>query len=598
MIRTAMHTLLPCGALTLLVLSGQSAAAQEWPEYFVEPKADPHDMLRGPGFYLSMTKLILTAVILLVWVRLADWVHRDSQEYGERTKLPSEIWNSIVVFPFFVAFLFTISFPLFWLSYPLLVLSAIVPPVIYAVQRNGRLRPEEKVMTSAHMKRVMMRRPPPPPPPLPQDQGPSVEFKPAATVARDAQACLIIVRQNPAFPALKGLVADAIARRSDQILLDYSAEQVNVKYLVDGLWHDMAPMDRMTGDAMLHALKTLGSLNAEDRKSKQSATFGVSIPGRKFRMELLTQGVPTGERALVKFVAERKVKMSLHELGMLPEMQKRLRTHLNRPGLVIVSCMQGDGLTSSWNAVLESADRVVRDFVGLFPEGHTDTAVENIEKTTYDPKNNESSAAVLRTLMLKQPEAVVLPDPAAGTLFEPMVDQVLGEQRFLITRVTSKSSAEAILRASLNCDRTKLAKALTAVVHHRLIRRLCDHCKQPYAPAPALLQKLGVKPGTVDTLYREWQPPPPEERVDAKGRPIEIPVCGTCGGLGYVGRIAIFELLEANDAVRTAIAGQVKADVLQQVAKKAGNASLQDEGIKLVLAGITSLPELQRILKI
>ncbi|HAN96350.1 MAG TPA: hypothetical protein DCQ98_02455, partial [Planctomycetaceae bacterium] len=80
-------TTFPLVALFWLGLDLAPLVAQEWPEYFVEPRSDPHSMLRGPGFYLSMTKLILTAVTVLFWVRTADWVHRDTAIYGERTKL-------------------------------------------------------------------------------------------------------------------------------------------------------------------------------------------------------------------------------------------------------------------------------------------------------------------------------------------------------------------------------------------------------------------------------------------------------------------------------------------------------------------------------
>ena len=98
-------------------------------------------------------------------------------------------------------------------------------------------------------------------------------------------------------------------------------------------------------------------------------------------------------------------------------------------------------------------------------------------------------------------------------------------------------------------------------------------------------------------LYREWQPPPPEELVDEKGRPIEPPVCPVCGGLGYLDRIAIFEVLDVEDSIRNAIVNQPRVETIAKAMRQAGHKGLQDEGIKLVLAGVTSLNELQRVLK-
>lgn len=585
---------------TALVLSGSSPVlGQEWPEYFVEPVSDPHDLLRGPGHYLSILKLSLVIVTLLVWVRLADWVNRDTMRYGERTKLTSEIWNPIVVFPFFVTFLLTISFPIFWLSFPLLLAAAFVPPFVYSYQRNAKLPKEERVMTASHMKRVVSRSGPPPRAPLPQDMGPQVDFKPTGSSPQEAQARLIMVRQNPTFPSLKALFDDALQRRADAILLDQSAAQVGVRYLVDGVWHELPPMDPAMGDPAMHALKTLSNMNAADKRSKQSGSFGLISPARKAKVELTSQGVATGERMLMKLIQERKGRMNLHQLGMIPEMEKRLKKHLNKPGLVVVSCMPSDGMTSTWNATLEGADRVVRDFVGLWPLSHNDTNVENIERVAYDANDPSKSAEVLRTLMLKQPEAVVLPEPAIGNLLAPLLREITEENRFVATRIAAKSAAEAIVRISAidGVDRGALSRVLSAVLYSRLARRLCDTCKQPYPVSPATLQKLGVKPGTVEVLYREFQPPPPEELVDEKGRPIEVPICPTCGGLGYVGRIAIFELMEIEDTLRSTIANQASIEAIQAASRKSGNRGLQEEGIQLVLAGVTSLAELQRVLK-
>ena len=591
--------LVGAGSLAAVLLIPSLVSAQDWPEYFVEPSADEHDLLRGPGHYLSILKLVLIIIALLIWVRMADWVHRDTLLFGERTKMPGEIWNPITVFPFFVAFLLTISFPMFWLSYPLLLAAAIMPPIIYSMQRNAKLPAEERVLTSAHMKRVATRSGPPPRAPLPQDIGPQVEFKASGSSPQDSQARLIMARQNPAFPSLKALFDDALTRRAESILLDQGMAQVGVRYHVDGVWHELPPMDPAMGDPAMHALKTLASMNPMDKRSKQSGSFQIATIERKAKVELTSQGVASGERMLLKLVFDRKGRMNLHQLGMLPAMEKRLKSHLNQPGLVVVSCMPGDGMTSTWNATLEGADRVVRDFVGLWPETHHDTNVENIDRNAYDPKDAKKAGETLRTLMLKQPEAVILPEPQLGDLLAPLLKEIVDEKRFVATRIAAKSSAEAILRLSAlpGVDRAVLSKTLSCVVYSRLVRRLCDGCKQPFQPSPALLQKLGVKPGTVEVLFKEYQPPPPEELVDEKGRPIEVPICPTCGGLGYVGRIAIFELMEINDALRSTITNQPKLEAIQQASRRSGNLGLQEEGIQLVLAGVTSLPELQRVLK-
>ena len=130
-------------SLFLVGLTPWLAFGQEsWPNFFVEPGSDPHDMLRGPGFYLAMYKLISITLVTVVWVKLAALVNSDTQIFGARTELTPEVWNPIVVFAFFVSFLFILSFPLFLLSFPLFAAASIAPSVVYLFLRNGKISKE------------------------------------------------------------------------------------------------------------------------------------------------------------------------------------------------------------------------------------------------------------------------------------------------------------------------------------------------------------------------------------------------------------------------------------------------------------------------
>jgi len=120
-----------------------------------------------------------------------------------------------------------------------------------------------------------------------------------------------------------------------------------------------------------------------------------------------------------------------------------------------------------------------------------------------------------------------------------------------------------------------------------LIRKLCEDCKEPYAPAPQVLQQLGIPEGRVQAFYR-----PPQPNADEHREP-----CEKCGGIGYYERTAIFELLTVGDAVRRVLTENPKLEPLRQAARKDGMKSLQEEGILLVAKGVTSLPELMRVLK-
>jgi type II secretory ATPase GspE/PulE/Tfp pilus assembly ATPase PilB-like protein len=138
-----------------------------------------------------------------------------------------------------------------------------------------------------------------------------------------------------------------------------------------------------------------------------------------------------------------------------------------------------------------------------------------------------------------------------------------------------------------------LAPVLKGVVYSRLLRRLCEACREEVQPTPELLQRLGIPAGRVQTLYREKQPLQPGQEKK-RGQP---EICPACKGLGYKGRIAIFEILKIDDKFRQAIIKQPTVETFRKVAKAGGHRGLQEEGVLLVATGVTSLAELQRALK-
>ena len=395
------------------------------------------------------------------------------------------------------------------------------------------------------------------------------------------------------------LVADAVIKRAQQVLLDYSREHVAMRYQIDGMWHSMPAKDRQSGDLMLAVLKKIASLNPAERRQRQNGKFKANFHKAKLECSLVTQGVQTGERVVLKFT-DKKSRIpldTLEDLGMREKMRDRFKEMIKGDGgkFVIISSLPGDGLTTSFRAALNAADRFMHDYVQIQSVDYDDDEVINVEPVTYDPRKGETPNSMIPDLLLKEPGVFVVPDLTDAATVDTLSDLAADNNMPIITRVNAREAVEALLRVmQYKGSREKFAKAVTGVLNHRLVRRLCDLCKQPYQPPPQLLQKLGIPPGRVQVLYREWQPPPPNPELKEQPEP---QICRDCGGVGYLGRIAIFELLTVNDEMRAALVKQPQLEVLRAVAKKGGHRTLQEEGVLTVAMGTTSLVELQRVLK-
>jgi len=550
------------------------------------------DIQRGPGGYLSLVKIGLIALVFLIWVRLADMINRDAIKLLRRLDMDPAIWNPIMVGSFLIGLICALSVPMFLVGYPIFVTAALVPPLAYFLTRRAKISDNPSVaraLSSGGGEADIEA--------LPQDDGVDVDFSPAGSDNSQQQSNLIKARQSPGFVDAKQFLHDAMFKRTEQLMLDFGREQVKSKMLVDGVWHPLEPRERESGDAMLVSLKAVAGLNPADRRNRQEGSFGIKTDLGKANLKLMSQGVKTGERVNIRFIAKAKEPLTLAEAGMFPEAAEKIKSVINGTGLGIVSAPPGAGLTTSWQAVVAANDRLTRDIIALIDPSEQDSRVENIVIKEADASSVEAQADELKKLLLTQPNALIVPEVADASIMDTLVLQTQDE-RSVLTRTKAKSASEALLRVYAKAgDRAAFADAAEFATCQRLVRRLCDDCKQKVRTPPKTIQQLGGNPKKQNWLYTHWRLPPPDQRVDEKGREIEFPPCKTCGGLGYKGRIAVYELLEVNDDIRATLKSQPKVEAIEQVAKKSGKASISQQTYKLVLLGITSLAEAQRMLK-
>jgi len=317
-----------------------------------------------------------------------------------------------------------------------------------------------------------------------------------------------------------------------------------------------------------------------------------SLEPVKTATTLTCQGTQTGERIMVEFEVKGIHLATLDDLGMRAKMQEELKGILNRQkGFVILSALPGGGLRTTTKVVLFTLDRFVREFAAVEDESNHYDETENIPVTTYQGKAGQSPADILARVFRSQPNVIVVRDLVNAKTVKMICDEVASEGRMAISTVRAKDGVEALLRvyAIEKAPIPEFREQVSAVLSQRLVRKLCDKCKEPYAPPPDVLKQLGLPADKVKAFYR----PPVSKSAEEDKREL----CRECGGVGFLGQTAIFELLVVDDLVRKTLATTPKLDALRLAARKAGNKTLQEEGVLMVVRGATSLPELMRVLK-
>jgi type IV pilus assembly protein PilB len=228
----------------------------------------------------------------------------------------------------------------------------------------------------------------------------------------------------------------------------------------------------------------------------------------------------------------------------------------------------------------------------------TESEIENIIAHRFNADKGETPNSILRKILLSQPDGITVPNVMNSETLDELAKQAVSQRRSILTRVQAKSAADALLQLyNLAGNKKQFVSAVTCVTGQRLARRLCDACKQPIQVQPKMIQQLGGDPSQQSVIYQPFKMPPPEQRLDKKGKPIEIPPCATCAAIGYIGRIAIFETIIVNDQIRSALLQNSSAGTIGKLAVKSGNKPMLAGGYQLVLLGITTLAEVQRVLK-
>ena len=429
---------------------------------------------------------------------------------------------------------------------------------------------------------------------------PSLEIKTIGIPKDEAQGLMIASRQLPGYPVALVLLANAITSRADRILIDYSAQGAIARYRIDGVWEALPAMDRPTGDAALVVFKKMLGLNPAERRAKQDAKFATNFRDIDWVIYFTSAGVPSGERVLFSIDTKKPTIKTLSDLGMREAMQDTFRKLLNGDkGIVLISGPPGQGLPTSWRISLEAADKYVRDFVSLENKADPDPEIINVFQNFFEPGVGDTPEAQFEKMLLRQPDVLVMPSLINSYIADRVIDQINQLGKHSITRIVANDSVDAILKllGTYKTEAKELLRLASGVLNQRLVRRLCDKCKQPFQPSPQLLQKLGIPAGRVQKLFQPTIPPPPEQRVDAKGNQIEIEICKKCNGRGYFGRMGIFELLIIDDHMRQAIAKySSNPDAIRQYAKQHGHLSFQEEGILACALGLTSLQEIQKMM--
>lgn len=398
-----------------------------------------------------------------------------------------------------------------------------------------------------------------------------------AANAKLAQAALVPTKE---------LITDAILRRAEMIRLDPKGNAALVRLYVDGVPYPAARMPRQQGSAVTQMIKLLAGLDIKERGSAQRGGLKAEHDDVKYELRVQVAPGEGAERLIVRIENLKTRPEKPEELGFSPRLREKLRDiTTEHPGALLCVGPPNSGLTTTTFGVLRSLDPYTRTILTL---GDTDNR-KLIAINPFERLNEQEDIETTIQRVLRIEPNVLFVDPvrdaeSARTLFK------YSDTVTFVAELAAKDVSHSLQQLiQWTGDPNVVAEGVRGLLSPKLIRKLCEKCKQVFKPNPKMVAKLGLPPET-QMLYRQPRPPAPgTPEADA------FVTCTKCGGIGYYGRTGIFELLEMTPGMKDVVRAGASPQQIRQQMRSEGMMTFQKEAIRLVAEGVTSFEEVQRV---
>jgi type IV pilus assembly protein PilB len=388
---------------------------------------------------------------------------------------------------------------------------------------------------------------------------------------------------SPIIKLVDSIVFNALQRRASDIHIETREREVVVKYRVDGvLYSAMAPIDKRFHSSIISRIKVMSELDIAEKRIPQDGRFKLKIKGRTIDFRVSIMPSVHGEDAVVRILDKESVnedftELRLDILGFTPDELKRLRKFIREPyGMVLVTGPTGSGKTTTLYAALSeirsSEDKIVTI------EDPVEYQLPGITQIPVNEKKGLTFARGLRSILRHDPDKIMVGEIRDEETAQIAIQSAL-TGHLVFTTVHANNVVDVLGRfLNMKVEPYNFVSALNCVVAQRLVRVICEKCRQKVVYTPQQLEESGIDAAKYAN-HPFWE-----------GRG-----CIDCNGTGYMGRLAIAEILDMSDRIRQLILDRRSAAEIKNAAREEGMTFMREAAVQRVLEGKTTLREINKV---
>ena len=385
------------------------------------------------------------------------------------------------------------------------------------------------------------------------------------------------VNSSPVVVLVTSLVEKGVRQRASDIHIEAGPDRVRVRCRVDGILYQTATYDPRLLSAIVARVKIISGMDISEKRKPQDGRFSITVDRREYDVRVSTLPTVYGEKCVMRLAQKKALSRSKSALGLSGDDLEKFDHILKKPnGIVLVTGPTGSGKSTTLYTALSELNSDTVNIVTV--EDPVEANIEGVNQVQVNPKADLTFANALRSILRQDPDIIMIGEIRDSETASIAVQASITGHLVVSTLHTNDTASSITRLLDMGIESYLIADATVGIIAQRLVRRLCPDCKK----ARPILEH--------EAEYLEL---PREKRSTAQ---LCEPVgCQRCGGTGYYDRIGVYEIMEITPTLRSMIAKRCSADELRQAAISEGMHTMRESAKRLVLEGITSLSELQRI---
>lgn len=371
-------------------------------------------------------------------------------------------------------------------------------------------------------------------------------------------------------------IVQAVKDRASDIHIEPAEDILRVRYRIDGILYEVNTIPKEFHRAIVSRIKILSKMDIAESRKPQDGRARLKLENKDLDLRVSTFPTVQGENAVLRLLDRSSVLLGLKELGFSQKELEDFDKLIRRPnGIILVTGPTGSGKTTTLYAALTTINSMEKNIITL--EDPVEYELPLIRQTQVNPKAGITFANGLRSILRQDPDIIMVGEIRDKETADVAIQAALTGHLVFSTLHTNDASSALTRLINMGVEPFLISSSVIGILAQRLVRAICDKCKEKYTLTPAVLKDLGVGKGV--EFYR------------GKG-------CSKCKDTGYKGRVGIFELLMMDEEIRRMVNEKKSADQIQERSVAMGMKTLRRDGLEKVKRGRTSPDEVLRVTKL